>query len=102
MIEVRDAFSDLVSDAAELGHDLLLGSYGTGWIIKSDVVSVPYVSRKERAALPSIVADSYHVVERLTKELVDALGARVAQVDIYFAHDSDSLWMYTGSRPRSR
>src|ERR1035437_3193379 len=77
-----DTGADLIPDLSERGF--------VGWVFEGPVEALRF-SGEYRADFVGVVADGDDVIELLTQEFVDGLGAMAGDVDAELLHDGDGF-----------
>lgn len=75
----------LVPDAPENRQPCRIGTLQHGRVLKV-LVNCDRLSWKDRAAFPRIVTNRQDVIERLSRELVDALRSMAGDINAEFSH----------------
>ena len=83
-------FVNLVSNTTKHSNSLRFAALDCCWVFEAPVNPLG-ASRKYRAVVTRVIADRYHVIERLALELLYGFRALTRNIDAEFLHDRNCL-----------
>jgi hypothetical protein len=97
-IELAKLGPDLIADLPENRYDMLIAARGPGWISEPDMDSFTYSARENGTVPVGVVTDRDDIVKRLADKLTDAFGFSLRDIEPYFLHNANRVWIDPSSR----